>query len=207
MKTLHASLIALVLAAMSSAVLARSSDRNQPMDVDAGATDYSVNDSRPTILSGGVVITQGTLDIRSGRAEISQRGGEPVRVVLTGSPVRLTQVLDNGERMNATARQIDYDLRTEIVVLTGGVTLAQPGNSLSGERIVYNMQTGRVQGGGEGAGRVKMRILPRNSGGAAATPQPQPDQRQPSDRAPAERAPDEPAPNEPALVEPPQDGG
>ncbi|MBW3549689.1 MAG: lipopolysaccharide transport periplasmic protein LptA [Proteobacteria bacterium] len=173
MKALPASLLALVLAAASSTALARSSDRNQPMDIDAGASDYSLDESRPTVLSRGVIISQGTLDIRSNRATITQRNGEPVRVVLTGGPARLSQQLDNGEPMTAAANQLDYDLRTEVVVLTGDVRVAQPGNTLSGERIVYNMQTGRVQGGGEGAGRVRMRILPRNtdasqgSGGSA----------------------------------------
>ncbi|MDQ3206625.1 MAG: lipopolysaccharide transport periplasmic protein LptA, partial [Pseudomonadota bacterium] len=171
MKSLPASLLVLLLAGASSAALARSSDRNQPMDIDAGATDYSVDDSRPTVLSGGVIISQGTLDIRADRAEITQRNREPVRVVLTGGPVRLSQRLDNGDAMNAAASRIDYDLRSEIVVFTGKVTISQPGNTLSGERIVYNMQTGRVQGGGEGSGRVKMRILPRGGAASGAPPQ------------------------------------
>ncbi|MEG3191783.1 lipopolysaccharide transport periplasmic protein LptA [Lysobacter sp. D1-1-M9] len=175
MKALPASLLALVLAAASSTALARSSDRNQPMDIDAGEFDYSLDESRPTVASRGVIITQGTLDVRSSRASIFQRNGEAVRVVLTGGPARLSQQLDNGDPMTAAANQIDYDLRTEIVVFTGDVRVAQPGNTLSGQRIVYNMQTGRVQGGGEGAGRVRMRIMPRNtgasesSGGAADT--------------------------------------
>jgi lipopolysaccharide export system protein LptA len=33
--------------------------------------------------------------------------------------------------------------------------------------VVYNLKTGSVESGGEGGGRVKMRILPRN---AQATP-------------------------------------
>ena len=43
-----------------ASALARTSDRNKPMDIDAGRSDYSMDDSRPTTLSGGVVITQGT---------------------------------------------------------------------------------------------------------------------------------------------------
>ncbi len=162
-------LAAAVTAPMSA--LARSSDRNQPMDIDAGQSDYSMDDSRPTVLSGGVIITQGTLDIRSSRADITQRNGDPVRAVLTGAPVRLKQQLDDGKPMNAVASKIDYDLRTEIVVFTGKVQISQPSGSISGERIVYNMTTGRVQGGGEGSGRVQMRLLPRNNPGTPARQQ------------------------------------
>ena len=170
MKPLHASLLAILLAAAYVAptvALARSSDRNKPMDIDAGASDYSLDDRRPTVLSGGVTITQGTLDIRSSRAEITQRNGEPVRALLTGSPVKLTQQLDDGTPMSALANRIDYDLQTEVVVFTGKVAIQQPRGTLNGERVVYNMRSGQVTGGGAGNGRVKMRIQPQ---GAPAAP-------------------------------------
>jgi lipopolysaccharide export system protein LptA len=167
----HVLLPVLLLALMPASVLARSSDRNKPMDIDAGGTDYSMDDSRPTVLSGGVIITQGTLDIRSSRAEVTTRNGEPVRVVLTGSPASLKQQLDDGKPMNAVARNVDYNLNTEVVVFTGDVDIKQPSGSITGQRVVYDMKTGRVQGGGEGSGRVKMRILPRNNGNTGpATP-------------------------------------
>ena len=78
MNVLPASLLGLTLVTASLVpmpALARSSDRNQPMDIDAGHSDYSLDDSRPTVLSGGVIITQGTLDIRSSTATITQQGG------------------------------------------------------------------------------------------------------------------------------------
>lgn len=171
MKALPASLLVLLLFAayaVPTAALARSSDRSKPMDIDAGTSDYSLDDSRPTVLSGGVVITQGTLDIRSSRADITQRNGEPVRVVLTGGPVKLSQQLDDGTPMSALAGKIDYDLKTEIVIFTGNVSIQQPRGTLSGERVVYNMRSGQVTSGGPGNGRVKMRIQPK---GAPAAPQ------------------------------------
>ena len=67
--------------------------------------------------------------------------------------------------MDAVANKVDYDLKTEIVVFTGNVNIRQPSGSISGQRVVYNMKTGQVQGGGENAGRVKIRIEPRNTQG------------------------------------------
>ena len=168
MNALHklAILAATALLLAPSAADARSSDRRQPMDIDGGAADYSVDENRPTVISGGVTITQGTLRIQAARAEISMRGGEPSRAVLTGSPVRLSQQLDNGTPMSAVATRVDYDLSNETVVFTGNVSITQPRGSLAGERDVYNMRNGQVSSGGQqGGGRVKMRILPR--GGAA----------------------------------------
>ena len=149
--------------ALPQAASARSSDRNKPMDIDAGRMEHSLDDSKPATLSGGVTITQGTLNIQASTAVITQRGGDPTRAVLTGAPVTLKQQMDDGTPMTATASKVDYDLTTEIVVFTGKVDIRQPRGNLSGERIVYNMRTNQVTGGGQGAGRVKMRIMPKGA--------------------------------------------
>ena len=52
---------------------------------------------------------------------------------------------------------------------TGNVTITQNRGSLSGERVVYNLKTGQLESGGNGGGRVKMRILPKQ-GGAQGSP-------------------------------------
>jgi lipopolysaccharide export system protein LptA len=133
------------------------------MDIDAGQQKGSLDDRTPTVLSGGVTITQGTLNVAADRAVITTAGGDISRAVLTGRPAKLRQQLDDGTPMSAAANQIDYNLRTEIVVFTGNVSIEQPRGSLNGQRVVYNMKTGDVNSGGQGNGRVKMRILPRNA--------------------------------------------
>ena len=160
-------LLAVVLAACVSPAWARTSDRNQAMDIEAGHQSGTLDDRAPAIFSGGVHITQGSLDIQSSRAEVNFSNGEPSRAVFTGGPVVLKQLMDDGTPLNARANSVDYNLKTETVVFTGDVQIQQPRGSMSGQRMVYNLKTGNIDSGGEGAGRVKMRILPRN---AAATP-------------------------------------
>ncbi|WP_407352416.1 lipopolysaccharide transport periplasmic protein LptA [Luteimonas sp. R10] len=155
-------LLVLALALAPSAADARKSDRDKPMDIDAGHQQGVLDDSAPTVLSQGVIITQGTLDIRADRSEIHSRNGDISRAVLTGSPAVMRQELDDGSPMTARARKIDYDMGTEVVVLTGDAFVEQPRGSMKSERIVYNMQTGQVESGGNNAGRVQMRIQPRN---------------------------------------------
>lgn len=154
-------LIAAAVLSMASAH-ARQSDRNQPMDVDAGSMGGTFVDSGTTELSQGVIITQGTLRIESDRAVITMRDGDPVRVVLTDGPATMRQEMDDGSPMTARANRIDYDLNTETIVLTGDAHVEQPRGDMRGQRIVYNLQTERVEAGGEGAGRVQMRIQPRS---------------------------------------------
>ena len=148
---------------------ARSSDRNQPMDIDAGRQAGSLDDRTPTVLSGGVTISQGTLNITSSTATITARNGEISRAVFNGAPVKMSQLMDDGTPMNASASMVDYDMATETVVFTGNVEISQPRGTMSGQRVVYNMKSGQVQSGGEGAGRVRMRILPKAAQGRPAS--------------------------------------
>lgn len=162
-----ATALALLAALATVDAFARSSDRRLPMDVEGSAFDTSLNDNSVTVFTGNVVIRQGTLVIKSARAEVSRAGGDPSRAVLTGGPVQLSQQLDDGTPMSATAARVDYDLRSEVVVFTGGVNIQQPRGTLNGDKITYNMKSGQVAGGAPaGGGRVKMRILPRSAQGA-----------------------------------------
>ena len=158
--------LAACLGSVAAPATARTSDRSKPMTVDAGAQEGTLDDRAPTILSQGVIIQQGTLDIRSNRAELHSSNGDLSRAVLTGSPVVLKQQMDDGTPMTARASKVDYNLQTEIVVFSGNVSIQQPRGTMSGERVVYNLRTGQVNSGGEGNGRVRMRILPKASQGA-----------------------------------------
>jgi lipopolysaccharide export system protein LptA len=156
----------LLLAAATTAFVAgvadaKSTDRNAPMDIDAGHSDALLTDDGEMVLSGGVTITQGTLEVRSDTATVHRKAGDIQQVVLVGTPATLKQVNDNGEPMDARASRIVYTLDSDIVVLTGGVVVEQTRGTLRGETIKYDLKSGRLDGGGDGK-RVQMRILPKN---------------------------------------------
>ena len=157
-------LFALPLLLNSGLADAKSSDRNQPMDITADAGTFVLGDSGTYTVNGRVVITQGTLKINSVRADVYRGSGDITRTVLTGAPVRMSQQMDDGTPINVVASRVDYDMKTEIVTLTGNVVVSQPRGDLRGERVVYNMRTGQVQSGGQGNGRVRMTIQPKTGG-------------------------------------------
>jgi lipopolysaccharide export system protein LptA len=163
MNRIAASSLLLAAVVLAPAVFAKSTDRNQTLNADADRSDCRMVDNAPCILSGNVEIRQGTLDIRAARADFTIRDGE-IRVArLTGAPVRMSQELDDGGRMDATASRIDYDLAEDTIVLTGGASIQQPGQgSIASERIVYNTRTGQIQGGGDSGSRVRLQFEPRN---------------------------------------------
>ena len=166
-----ARLLLLAIALVPVAASAKSSDRNQTLSVDAGGSDCSVSNERlPCLFTNGVTITQGTLEIQATRADVRRSGGEFQRVILTGGPVKMKQQMDDGGWVDATAAQADYNMTSDTVVLTGDAIVNQPGRGrMEGQRIVYNMSSGQVQGGGEGQGRVRMQFEPRNRPAAAPT--------------------------------------
>ncbi|MCE3003040.1 MAG: lipopolysaccharide transport periplasmic protein LptA [Xanthomonadaceae bacterium] len=158
----RAELLALVLLLTSLPAAALKSDRDKPMDIRADASSAFTGEGKAT-LTGNVVITQGTLEVRADRADISQsESGEVSRAVLTGAPATLAEDLDDGGRLDARAAKIDYDMAGKLVVLTGDAVVAQPQGELRGERITYNLETGRLDAGGpEGGNRVFLRMNPQ----------------------------------------------
>ncbi len=147
---------------------ARSADRNQPMDAESNQNTCTLGDAGQCVLTGNVKISQGSLNIAAAKATIFRANGDISRAFLSGSPVTLNQQMDDGTPMTAHATNVDYNLKTDIVVFTGNVQLDQPRGSMSGQRVVYNLKTGSIDSGGDAGGRVKMRVLPRT--GPAAPP-------------------------------------
>ena len=160
---LRASFLVGALLLAPSVVLAKSSDRNQPMSLDAGHQVGSLEGNGTITMSGGVIVQQGSLDIRSQAGVVTMKNNDITRVVFTGSPVTLKQQMEDGGMMNATANRIDYDLVNEIVTFTGNYTVKTPKGSNSGQKLVYNLRTGNMESGGDGT-RVKTVIQPRAAG-------------------------------------------
>jgi lipopolysaccharide export system protein LptA len=161
---LRASLLTVLALSMPVMAWAKSSDRNQPMSIDAGHQSGSIEGSGTTVMSGGVIVQQGTLDVRSDRGEITMRNDDIARVVFIGSPATLKQQMEDGSPMSATANRIDYDTINDVVTFTGNYTVKSPKGSNSGQKMVYNLKTGNMESGGDGT-RVKTVIQPKAKAG------------------------------------------
>lgn len=159
----RASLIPLLLLALaaSAVVQAKTSDRKQPTNIEADRVEYSTKSDAPNVLDGNVVVIQGTMTAKGAHATVWATNGKTNRILMTGSPVVMTETLDDGSPMKATAAQVDYNLGTEVAVFTGNVVLTQPKGTMNGQKVTYNMKTGQVQSGGDGT-RVKMVLQPKS---------------------------------------------
>ena len=167
MKILFAAACAISLLVPTFAANAKSTDRNQDMTIDAGAQSGTLVGDGKTTLSQGVVITQGTLDLRSSDAEIYMKDGEAVRAVFTGKQAKLKQQLDDGSWMDASADRIDYDIKAEVLTMTGNYHVKSARGTNAGQKMTYNTRTGEMNSGGDGT-RVRTVIPPKNKTAAPA---------------------------------------
>ena len=158
---------ALLLLLPVADVVAKSSDRNQAMTIDFGSQSGNMEGNGKTVLGGGVVVTQGTLEIRSAAAEIYMADGEVSRSVFTGKQVKMKQQMDDGTWMDAQADRVEYDMKTETITFIGNYTVKSDRGSNSGQRMVYNTKSGNMQSGGDGT-RVRTVIQPKNKAPDAA---------------------------------------
>jgi len=153
------------------AASAKTSDRNQPMNLEAATQDCNLmDDNGKCRFSGNVVITQGTLEVHADTADVFRKNGEIDRVVLTGKQATMKQVMDDGAPMNAKADNIEYRVNEDTIVLTGNYSVDSPKGSNAGQRMVYNTKTGNMQSGGDGT-RVRTVLQPKSAAPAPAKPE------------------------------------
>lgn len=154
-------MLAGLLLLMAGSTWARTSDRNQPLDLHAGGLDGPIAQSGDTLLTD-VIITQGTLRIEAEHATITRLDGEVTKVVMNGTPASLQQENDEGVLMTAKAQRIDYDTNSETVLLTGAVQIDQGRDTFRGERVSYDSRNGHIKGDGGPGGRIHLTIQPKS---------------------------------------------
>jgi len=141
------------------------------------------------ILTGNVVLTRGTLTMKSDRALVRETPEGYMSVTLTSGPGRVAtfrQKRDGGPDLwvEGQAERIEYDERLELVKLFSKARVKElengrPTNELDGPYIAYDnrkeVATVRNDASGEskvGGGRGTLIIAPRRTAPAAGAPAP-----------------------------------
>ncbi|WP_395142598.1 lipopolysaccharide transport periplasmic protein LptA [Schlegelella aquatica] len=164
---------ALALALGAAAVHAERADRYKPLNFTADALRYD-HLKQTNVLTGNVVITKGTMTVKAARVEVHQTpSGHQSAVAHAGGgqSAYFRQKRDAvDEYIEGEGQRIEYDGRTDTVRLVGqavvrryrGTTLA---DEVKGQTITYDnlAETFTVQGG-EGDGRVRGVLSPRDAG-------------------------------------------
>lgn len=149
----------------------------EPIQIDADSLEVFDAEQR-AVYKGNVIVKQGETTMKAAKVTVyyDRRGGTPLGVKTAEAP--LTPGADNTNLKKveaeggvaifsrdqvATGDRGIYDRATDIVTLTGNVTLSKGPNVTRGQRLVYNVGSGiaSMEAGGSG-GRVSSSFTPND---------------------------------------------
>ncbi|MEW5839350.1 MAG: lipopolysaccharide transport periplasmic protein LptA [Pseudomonadota bacterium] len=154
-------LIALcILPALASAA---SSDRKLPLEVESDRkhTDYPAGTA---VYEGKVIIRQGHMLIQADKAILTLRAGQLDRAQLEGKPVTYQDVDEQGLPLSGRALHMNYQVNPksgDVLTLSGQALIERNKDSLSSERIIYNLKSEVMDAGAGNGDRVRMILQPR----------------------------------------------
>lgn len=145
-----------------SLVWALSEDVEQPVNIEADSVTFD-NNNGIADYEGNVIITQGSLKILASKVHIQAPEHEISTVTAFGSPLQLSQKMDDGQMIKGQGNKMTYDVKNKVMILTGDAKLEQGEDVISNNYIKYLPDTGKLHAGGKkNSGRVKAIFHPTN---------------------------------------------
>lgn len=179
-------LTALLALALSSGALAEKADQRKPIVIEAdgkGTLDYG---KQITVLSGNVLISQGTMAIRAERVEVRDLPNDHRSAIALGEGGKRASFRQKREGVDeyieGSADRVEYDSRGDVVKFVGNAQVRRmrgnvTADEVSGAVISYDNgnETFSVQGSAgtstpssASSGRVRMVITPKPEAPAPA---------------------------------------
>jgi len=164
-------LILLLLSSLPLHSWALSSDKDQPIDLEADSAD--IDDKQGvSVYRGNVVLSQGSMVLN---AEIltlyHNKKRQLTKAIATGSPAKFKQRPDNKDAdMHAKAKKMIYFVLEDKIHLLDDAVLWQNKDSFRGNKIIYDTKAGSVKATGgvniksgkkKSKERIRVTIQPR----------------------------------------------
>ena len=167
---------------------AEKADRGMPMVIESNGQQSATVDlkTKLTVISGNVVIAQGSLQIKADRVEIKEAPPGRYQATARGSAERPAQFRQKRDRVDETveaeALRVEYDGANEKVRFVGDAKMrvvrsSGPPDEASAAVITYDQRTDTIvfEGGpppsvGAPPGRARLVFIPRNAEAAASEP-------------------------------------
>ena len=144
-------LLVLALAAGPTGAGALSTDRDQPVRIDAGSASLD-HQNRIATYRGDVVIVRGSLRIAGDLVTMRfDEGYDLATLVAEGGPAHFEQRLDSGPMQKGEATRIEYRVEDGAMIFIGSAQIVQGEFRMRAERIDYDSVTGSIQGVGDEA--------------------------------------------------------
>ena len=149
-------------------VFALSDDREQPILIEANKATID-NIKQIAIYKGNVIVTQGSIRINADIVTINYTQKQNIeKVIAVGKQARFKQLLDNGDEIKASARQMEYNAIKDMLTLRNKAKLRKLKNGKDiymskAPRIIYDTQRAIIEAdkGNTKKGRVSVKIQPQ----------------------------------------------
>lgn len=144
---------------------ALSSDRNQPMNIEADRADID-DKSGISVYRGNVNITQGTTRLTADELTVTTKDGDIIKSIAVGQPATYRHRPDNKpDDVEAEALRIEYYADQQKVILLKNARVQQAGDTFRSDRIHYDIAQDKVNAGdGSPGDRVRITIQPKKTG-------------------------------------------
>lgn len=173
-------LLAGVLAGLAPALGALSTDKDQPIEVEADTAELDDLNNK-SVYTGNVVLTQGSIRMTGDKMTVyNTEDDELDTLIMQGNPATYRQLPDNSEVYDeAEAGTIEYYELQNLVILIEDAEVRQEGFQMTGNRIVYDTELSRVKGEsqadsasgqGETGGQDRVRVILNKKEEAEDTP-------------------------------------
>jgi len=159
--------VILTLILLQSSVYALSTDRDQPINIVADTA--TIDDAKGiAIYEGNVVVTQGSILIKSSKLTLTYTNGQSLtQAIAEGKPATFQQTPnDKKGDIHASANRMEYRASEDILHLTKDAKLWQDKDSFTGAKISYDTKEGVIRaekGSDKDSPRVSVTIQPRKN--------------------------------------------
>lgn len=153
---------------LSNSALALSTDRQQPINVEA---DTAIIDNLKgiAIYEGNVIVTQGSIRLTAEKVTLNYSEKQEIeKLVAEGKIARFKQRLDNGEDITAQAKVMEYNALKSMLYLKRAAKLQKSRNgknsyTSTAPYITYDTKAGLIKANQNGRhkGRIKMTLKPQ----------------------------------------------
>jgi len=152
----------LLLAVMPFSALGLSSDRNQPMTIEADRASLNEKTGN-SVYEGNVHVQQGSLVLQGNKMTVQLNDKTIGKIILTGSPATWKQRPDGKDTdQHAEAGRIEYHATEDRIILLEKARVWQSGaEEFRSDRIVFDLKNNTVNAGSSTSGdRVRITLQP-----------------------------------------------
>lgn len=142
----------------SSLAHALSSDKDQPVSIEADSVDIDEG-TETAIYRGNVILIQGSINLNANRVVVHNFQSDSARIVATGNQVKFSQKQDgNGQLIKGQANQAEYGINSARLELTGKASLVKGKNTFRNDKIIYDREKAIVKAGTSAKGKERVKI-------------------------------------------------